>query len=336
MSFDRIVGQQSLKKRMGKEIMARRGSTYIVSGASGCGKTLIAGELAAGFLCKDPSENGACGKCDCCRYLENETNPDLLRVGLGKNETIIPVDRIREKVVADYDMTPSVSPVRVNIIDGDHLGIESQNALLKSIEEPPADVIFIFEVTNTETLLPTILSRAVEYKVASYSSDEVKEIVKATCENVPEDELGLLADFADGIPGRAIRIATDESFINLKDDIVDMMLGMPGRSITDAIRNADEIFGEYKDRYLEPVTLMLWIIGDLMRLESDIDCESIRFTKDRIRLEKFIVSHKNIGIKEFGRVIEAINGFIADRKVNINYEGSVTAMTLRIYKEFNK
>ncbi len=321
---------------MGREAMDRRGSTYIVSGASGSGKTFITNELAKAFLCETPGPDGCCGKCRSCIYTANGTNPDLVRVAPEKNANVIPVDRIRESIVGDYETAPRFSPNKVYIIDGDHLNKEGQNALLKSIEEPPSDVIFIFETTNTDALLPTILSRAVDYKIKPYTKEEVVEIVRKLSPDISGDELDLLADFADGIPGRAVRLMSDETFLDLKNDLMDHVLSMPGEKVSRSIKRADEIFADYEHNYMEPAILLIWIVNDIMRLKADIDCEQVRFNQDRMRLEKFVVSHENIGIKEMGRILEYINGFLSDLKVNVKYEGCVTALTLKMYKELNK
>ena len=336
MGFDRIIGQEALKKRMGAEVLSKRGNTYIVSGPSGSGKTFIAGELAKSFICSHPTSNGECGSCDSCRSLGAGANTDLVRIAPDKGEKNIPVDRIRDDVVGDYETAPRFSPHKVYIIDADHIGVEAQNALLKSIEEPPANVIFILEVTNTDTLLPTILSRAVEYKILPYSVEEVKAIVKSEGIDIADADLDIASEFADGIPGRAVKLASDESFGKLKDDLMDLILDMRGAKISDVLDRSDEIFGEYKDNYMEPVILLLWIFGDLMKLMADIDCDRIRFTSARTRLEKYIVTHKEIGQKEIGRACEAVNAFVADRKVNVGYDGCVNLMILKIYKEFNK
>lgn len=335
MGFDRIVGQDNLKQRMASEVLSRRGNTFIVSGPEGCGKSLIASELAKALMCLEPGKNGACGKCRCCLYFDNGTNPDFIHIEPDKKASNIPVDRIREGVVGDYETAPRFSPNKVYLINGNYLGTESQNALLKSIEEPPADVAFIFEVTNTDVLLPTIQSRAVEYRVRAYSKEEVMKILSQLREGLSENELELLSDFADGIPGRAVRLSEDNTLSDLKADLLDLILGIPGSKVTPIIKKSDEIFAEYKENYLEPVILMIWIFQDLMRLVTDIDCESVRFRDDRTRLEKFVVANKKIGTKEIGKSLEAITTFVSDRKVNVNYDGSVTAMMLRIYKEFN-
>jgi len=336
VGFDRIIGQDLLKSRMASEVVSRRGSTYIVSGPSGSGKTYISNELGKAFLCESPVQNGACGKCRCCLYSENGTNPDIIRVEPEKEGSNISVDRIRETVVGDYETAPRFSPNKVYIINGDALGKESQNALLKSIEEPPSDVIFIFEVTNTDTLLPTILSRAAEYKIRPYETSEVKQIISGIRPDLSEEDLDMLSEFADGIPGRGIRLSEDESFSELKDKLMELVLTMPEKKLHEVIMDSEEIFGEYQSNYLEPTILLMWLCGDIMRLVSDIDCESIRFGSDRTRIEKFTVAHPQIRQKEIGRAIEAIDKFVSDRKVNVNYDGSVTAMMLKIYKEFSR
>ena len=180
------------------------------------------------------------------------------------------------------------------------------------------------------------MSRAAEYKIRPYEPEEVRKIISGIRPELSDDDLDMLSEFADGIPGRAIKLSEDDTFSELKDDLMELVLTMPEKKLHEVLLRAEEIFGGYQSNYQEQTILLMWLLGDIMRLVSDIDCESIRFGSDRMRIEKFTVSNPEIRQKEIGRAIGAIDQFVADRKVNVNYDGSVTAMMLKIYKEFRK
>lgn len=297
---------------------------------------MLANEMAAMFLCDDPTPEGACGKCRCCIFTANGTNPDYIKVEPEKNASGIPVDTIRSAIVADYEIAPQFSRNKVYQINGNCLGVEAQNALLKSIEEPPENVIFIIETVNTDTLLPTIVSRAAEYKTVPLDDEDIKKFIRSVYPDIDDNELMLLADFADGIPGRAVKLREDEDFTGLKESVLELVLGMRGRTLTDTIKAGDEIFLNYKNRYMEPTVLLLWVLSDIMRLVVDIDCDRIRFSTDRARLEKYVAGNRSITTQKTGRAIEAVYSFVRDMKVNVNYEAIETAMIIKIYKELNQ
>ena len=133
--------------------------TYIMEGADDALRFETAEALAAGLLCHDPKD-GACGRCPSCRYMEAGTHADCRFLPEERSDKRIPVDTVRREVMADVIMAPQLGTRKVYVIAGDKLNEQGQNALLKTLEEPPAGVFFLVTAPKAEHLLPTLRSRS--------------------------------------------------------------------------------------------------------------------------------------------------------------------------------
>ena len=191
---------------------------YIFSGNEGTGRFLLAKEFAKSIVCKEKS---GCNKCIPCKQFSDNTSPDYKVIDLleekGKTKKAITVDQIRE-VVADIYIKPSVFEKKIYIIkNADKMNINAQNAILKSLEEPPSYVIFILIVTNTELLLPTIVSRGTIVNFTPLTEKTVKEIIKENYEiDIPDSLLSL----SMGSVTEAYKISISEEHKNIRDEII--------------------------------------------------------------------------------------------------------------------
>ena len=137
MAFSSIVGQVDAKVRLGSALEGIPGHAYVFAGPDGIGKTLVAREFAKALLCQAPSSDGACGVCTSCRHFGNGVHPDFKTLTLDGKEKNIKVERVRQSVCADLNMRPQFGNRKVYLIAADFLNEQGQNALLKSLEEPP-------------------------------------------------------------------------------------------------------------------------------------------------------------------------------------------------------
>ena len=139
---------------------------YILNGERGSGKKLLANLFAMSLQCENRDEDGdACGKCRSCRQAAGGKQPDSIRIMHDKPNTI-GGGYIRTQVNDDIMIRPYSSKYKIYIIaDADMMSVEAQNALLKTIEEPPEYAVIMLLTENAETLLPTIRSRCVMMKM---------------------------------------------------------------------------------------------------------------------------------------------------------------------------
>lgn len=197
-SFDDVVGQkhivQTLKNAISKNRIAH---AYLFCGPRGTGKTSIAKIFARTLNCS--GENPPCMECENCRLSLSGTHPDIIEIDAASNNG---VDEVRS-LIDRVGYAPLEGKYKVYIIDEVHMMTSGAfNALLKTIEEPPAHVIFIFATTEPHKVLPTILSRCQRYDFSKVSHKDIQDRLTYVCQqesvNADEDALSLVAELADG------------------------------------------------------------------------------------------------------------------------------------------
>lgn len=175
--FDDVIGQSHVTRSLRHSLI--RGSVahaYILTGTRGIGKTTIARLLAKALRCLNLRESGdPCGECEACHDFETGTSMNVLEIDGASNNS---VDNIRD-LISNIQYLPSIGRKKVYIIDEVHmLSTSAFNALLKTLEEPPAHVVFILATTEPQKLLGTVLSRCVRFDLRHVTPDELFAHVK--------------------------------------------------------------------------------------------------------------------------------------------------------------
>ena len=172
--FKDVVGQKSIVDHLQNAVTTGKVShAYILQGERSAGKEFIAKTFATALLCE---KGGAepCGECHSCKQAENDNNPDIIRIIHEKPNTI-GVEDIR-KLTGDIAVKPYAGKYKVYIVnEAEKMTVQAQNALLKTLEEPPEYAVILLLATNTDALLPTVLSRCVLLTMKSVSDEEVKK-----------------------------------------------------------------------------------------------------------------------------------------------------------------
>ncbi|MCQ2409489.1 MAG: DNA polymerase III subunit gamma/tau [Clostridia bacterium] len=160
-TFDQVVGQDSIVKTLKNQIANDSiGHAYIFTGTRGTGKTTVAKIFAKAVNCLHPVDGSPCGKCEVCNELSNPANFDILELDAASNNS---VDQVRD-IIDKIKFTPTVGKYKVYIIDEVHmLSTAAFNALLKTLEEPPAHAVFILATTEINKIPATILSRCLRF-----------------------------------------------------------------------------------------------------------------------------------------------------------------------------
>ena len=206
-SFKDVVGHKNIIKYIESAVQADAVShAYILNGERGSGKKLLANLFAMSLQCQDRDENGeACGKCQSCKQALHGNQPDIIRVSHEK-PTTISVDDIRQQVNNDIVIKPYSSKYKIYIIpEADLMSVQAQNALLKTIEEPPEYAVIMLLTENAEVLLPTIRSRCVMMKLRNIKDQLVKKYLMEQME-IPDYKAEVCVAFAQGNMGKAIMI----------------------------------------------------------------------------------------------------------------------------------
>lgn len=280
-SFKDVVGHKNIIKYIQNAVAADAVShAYILNGERGSGKKLLANLFAMSLQCENRDEDGdACGKCRSCRQVLSGNHPDIIRVTHEKPNTIS-VDDIRVQVNDDIVIRPYSSKYKVYIIaDADLMSVQAQNALLKTIEEPPAYAVIFLLTENAEALLPTITSRCVMLKLRNIRDTLIRKYLMETM-HVPDYKADMCTAFAQGNMGRAIMLASSDHFNEIREEAVQLLKyinEMDISEITKAIRKINTYKLEIND-YLD--IIMIWY-RDVLLYKATKDMDKVVF-KDQI------------------------------------------------------
>ena len=255
--FADVIGQETIVKILQKSIKENKiAHAYIFSGPRGTGKTSIAKIMAKAVNCLSPNDGDLCGECENCRSLTENDN-DIIEIDAASNNG---VDEIRE-IRNNAKLVPNVGKYKVYIIDEVHmLSTGAFNALLKTLEEPPAHVIFILATTEIQKIPLTVLSRCQKYDFHKINFETMKNhllsILDKENESLNENILDLVVKLSDGCCRDAInlldQIISSENVVN-EEDVYELSGETPNKylyDILDSIIDKNYQFGLETINYL--------------------------------------------------------------------------------------
>ena len=242
--FKDVIGQEHITTTLQNQIQNGSFShAYLFTGSRGTGKTTCAKILARGINCLSLTDGNPCGECKNCKAILSDSNPDVIEMDAASNRGVDCIRELRDRIA----FAPATSKYKVYIIDEVHmLTTEASNALLKTLEEPPAHAVFILATTEVHKILPTILSRCQRYDFKRIEPECIAKRLEyvAKCEGLELDSEAalLIANIADGGMRDALSILDLASGANSKID-EKLISRVCGRASSDYIfALADSIF----------------------------------------------------------------------------------------------
>ena len=245
--FEDVVGQRAIVTALKNQITANRvGHAYLFTGVRGTGKTTCAKIFAKAVNCLHPVNGDPCGECEICRGIDNGSILDVVEMDAASNNGVDDIRDLRDETA----YTPSACKYKVYIIDEVHmLSTAAFNALLKTLEEPPAHVIFILATTEIQKVPATILSRCQRYDFTRIGPEDIARRVEYIAGEekleLTPDGAELIARLADGALRYALSILDTCAGVTAKidADVVRRMAGVTDRSylfrISDALEAQD-------------------------------------------------------------------------------------------------
>lgn len=254
---------------------------YIIDGPEGIGKKTFAGYIAAALLCEKGIEEGPCMVCGSCVKADTHNHPDIIWVEHEK-PTVLSIGEIRNQVIDTVDIVPYYGPFKIYIIkDAQLLNENGQNALLKTLEEPPEYAIFFLLTDNYDMLLDTIKSRCMKLRMEPLSQKTiVSELEKSGAEKTLIEENAALSK---GNLGLAMRLTEDEEKAALKNETIKALKNMANLDALEIFRFAsdlDKLDGAQVLSYMQ-----MWY-RDLALVKNEAGSGRLYFEKEKAVLKR--------------------------------------------------
>lgn len=309
--YDSIVGYKEIKAMLKRTAQKERGfNAYIFNGEKGCGKGSMAKLFAMSMLCEKHTGE-PCMVCPSCKKALSNNQPDIIFVRHEK-EGSIGVDEVRRQLVDDISIRPFGGKYKIYIIpDASLMTIQAQNAILKTLEEPPQYAIIILLADNMNAFLPTIISRCYTINFNPLSDSVVEEYLKNDLQ-ISEYYAKIYAALSMGKIGTAIKIASSEDFTRKMQESIQILRNSKGMENFERIEitkrissNKNEIFD-----YLDVFTI--WF-RDVLYYKATRDNEGVVLKEERSAIKKRAEVSSYEGIQ---KILEAID--IARTRLNAN------------------
>ena len=323
--FHDIVGQEQIREHLQNALRTRRIShAYIINGERSSGKEFIARVFAMALQCEKGGEE-PCQECHSCRQALSGNHPDIIRLTHEKPNTI-GVEDIRTKINADMGIKPYQGPYKIYIInEGEKMTPQAQNALLKTLEEPPEYGVILILTSSLETLLPTIQSRCVLLNMKPVSDELVKRYLMETLK-VPDYKAEVCTAFARGNIGRAKLLASSEEFDKVKEEAVTLLKykhEMEIPEIVAAIKKISEYQFDVSD-YLD--ILSIWY-RDVLMFKAMNDANHLIFREEIQYIKKVADRSSYEGIET---IINALDKAKARLAANVNFDLTMQLLLLTV------
>ena len=293
-------------------------------GPASVGKFTAATLLAKGLLCQGdkPSPVDACGRCSACLKVESGNHADLHLITTEERQLKIDAVRSAER---ELRLRPVEGDIKVLLIDDAHrMNVQSQNALLKTLEEPPGQTHIVLTTPRLKNILPTVVSRCQRVAFRSLPADVVIGVL-AEKRQLDEPQARLLASLAGGSLGRALEIDAEEA-ITLRDQVAELDRVLEPKSARGALvaLSTAANLAEDKARFLEAIVLLQVWLQDQMRLAADPDLDVSNI--DRLEELRGLADHR--GLRAVLKRLEAVNETRRQLEMPYNFNAQLLAEQL--------
>lgn len=325
-TFKDIIGQEQIKDHLTHTIeQGKISHAYVINGERFSGKEFIANVFAMALQCEYPDGVEPCQQCHSCKQALSGNQPDIIRVTHEKPNTI-GVDDIRTQINTDIAIKPYSSPRKIYIIqEGEKMTAQAQNALLKTLEEPPAYAVILILTTNMDALLPTILSRCVVLNMKPVRDDLVKKYLMEELQ-IPDYKANVCVAFARGNLGKARQLASSEEFDHIKEEAVSMLKYVQDMEINEMLAAIKKI-QEYKfdvEDYLD--ILAIWY-RDVLLFKATNDANHLIFKEEIQYIKKCADRCAYEGIED---ILKALDKAKSRLKANVNFELTMELLLMAI------
>lgn len=323
-SFSQIIGHEQLKEHLQTAIHEDKPfHAYIFQGDVGVGKETLTKAFVAGLMCTGEGEK-PCGHCVSCKQIDSGNQPDV--IWLTRDGAHYGVEEIRSQLCDTMDIKPFSSPYKIYIVpEAERMTESAQNALLKTIEEPPAYGIVILLTSNISELLPTIQSRCLVMEFRPLTNAAVEEYLKTQCQ-VPDYLAKASAAFAQGNIGKAMRYAQSEDFIERKDKVIGLLRSVRNMDLSDMMAVIKDL-GTRKDEVRDYIDIMSLWYRDVLIFKATKNINQLLFQEESSHIMK---EAENRSYEKIENILQAFDKAKMRLKANVSFEVALELMLLTL------
>ncbi len=323
--FADIIGQEKIVKNLMGAVRDHNVShAYIINGERSAGKEFIAEIFAQALNCEAEGVD-PCGECHSCKRALSKNHPDIIHVTHEKPNTI-GVEDVRRQINGDMGIKPYSGPYKIYIMnEAEKMTPQAQNALLKTLEEPPAYGVILLLTTSLEAMLPTILSRCVVLDMKPVADDLVRRYLMEEI-RIPDYKADVCAAFARGNIGKAKALAVSEEFDNIKAEVVSLLKYIHEMDVSELVSAIKKIT-EYKfniDDYLD--IICVWY-RDVLLYKATLDANHLIFREEIQYIRKVADRSTYEGIEN---IIGALETAKSRLDANVNFDLTMELLLLAI------
>lgn len=313
--FGDIVGHQEIIEHLQNAIKADKVShAYIFNGETGSGKKLLATMFAMTLQCEEHGVD-PCLRCASCKRELGKNHPDIINV-IHEKPTSIGIDEIRAQLTNDVEIKPYYGPYKIYIISDAHLlTLQAQNALLKTIEEPPAYAIIMLLTNNAEALLPTISSRCVTLTLKSVSDGLVKTYLMERL-HIPDYKADIDASLAQGNIGKAELIATSEAYSELSENALQILKHSNEMELYELVEAIKGLTRDKQNIYDYLDLFLVWF-RDVLLFKATREIDSLVFKHELNYIKERARSSSYEGLED---ILEAVEKAKLRLRMNVNFD----------------
>ena len=323
--FSDIIGHNQIVEHLKNAIrMEKISHAYILNGESNAGKMMLAEAFATALQCESGNAE-PCMNCRSCHQAAEHNQPDIIYVSHEK-PNIISVDDIRHQLNNDIVIKPYSSKYKIYIVDeAEKMNTQAQNALLKTIEEPPAYGIILLLTTNADAFLPTILSRCITLNLKSVNEDLIKEHLMKKYQ-IPDYQADVCAAFAQGNVGKAIQLASSEEFNELKSSALSIVKKMDDLDLYE-LNDCLKQINEFKPKIQEYFDLLTLWFRDVLYMKATNDVNNLIFKDEVYDIKKQAAKRSYSGIEN---ILQALEQSRVRLNANVNFDLVIELLLLTI------
>ena len=315
LELKEILGHGPIKEHFFNAVITGNIShAYILSGEAGMGKKSLANAFALALLC-EKGQADPCRQCHACKQVMSGNHPDLIYVTHEKPASI-GVDDVRRQINDTIQVKPYSSAHKIYIVDeAEKMTVQAQNALLKTIEEPPAYAVILLLTTNAEAFLPTILSRCVQLKLKPLKDGEVKDYLVSRM-SVEMSQAEIYTAFARGNLGKAIHLADSEDFRHLYGELLDLLKNLKKSDISELLERIRKMKEDKLDIHQCLDFMQMWY-RDVLMYKTTKDINLLIFKDEFSTVNAMSTVSGYDGLE---RILQAIEKARVRLDANVNME----------------